>query len=550
MTEPTGTPAAQVDQLQQLGQLVLDAVVAAYDPDGTSPLALALHPGQSLADDVVQGGVANPLRVSTWLADQYDFPLRLALAQGSPIVSTALGGVTATSAYVTMARWCVPGVAPDAAAFPRIAQLIADAREDLGTDPDQLPLGCEPGDFAVPECSGWRTFDTTITTHAQQTSTPGPRLPVLDDRLWKLRALSPEVLEAVPTREAEVAQVRLASRELIEAPREDAAVKVTELSRNAVVQPAFDRAGPDRAGLDRAGLDRAGPDRAGPERAVLTRGGPDAVTIDRAAVSEVAAERPAFDRAVLTEVAVERPAFDRAVLTEAAVEQPGVSRVAMMRSARSGLVRESLRARPETGVWRGDETDEVRVRWKSDVLARTRRVQLGDLETEPAVGTVTTQDTSLHVHFEFMTVAITRRDALGKRWWHQDLLQERSWYVPGMTAGALVAPSDDPGFGWCVPQSLLLVRNVTLTGVFSQEAQATMGTGLHYVGPFLMGAPQVVSTEAGQVQQTTVLGTGIQVIGELCSPLPTLPPMTDPQLPAPVAGGPVAGGPVAGAPVG
>lgn len=524
MTGTTGAPpdpAARVDQLQQLGQQVLDAVVDAYDPDGTSALALALHPGQSLADDVVQGGVANPLRVSTWLADQYDFPMRLELSQGSPIVSTALGGVTATSAYVTMARWCVPGVAGDSAAFPRIAQLIADAREDLGTDPDQLPLGCEPGDFAAPDCAGWRTFDTTITTHAQQETTTTPR-PVLDSRLWKLRALSPEVLAAVPGREAEEAQVRVASRELIELPRLEAAVRVTELSRNAVVQPV------------------APAEDIAPSRAVLTGTTVDRVAFNRAVLAEAVAEQPAFSLAAVAEqpafsvaAVAERPAFDRAAL-EVAVEQPG--RMALLRGLvgkPSALLRRSVRAEPEGRVWRGDETDDVRV-GRSKILARARRVQLGDLETEPAVSVVTTQDTSLHVHFEFMTVAVTRRDALGKLWWHPDLLQEKSWYVPGMAAGALVAPTDDPGYGWCVPQSLLLVRNVTLTGVFSQEAQATMGTGLHYVGPFLMGPPQAVSTEAGQVQQTTVLGTGIQVIGELCSPLPVLPPMSDPQLPAPV----------------
>jgi hypothetical protein len=514
-TDPPG-PAAQLDQLQQLGQQVLDAVVAAYDPDGTSPLALALHPGQSLADDVVQGGVANPLRVSSWLADQYDFPLRLALSQGSPIVSTALGGVTATSAYVTMARWCVPGPAADSAAFPRIAQLIADAREDLGTDPDQLPLGCEPGDFATPTCSGWRTFDTTVTTHAQQeATTPRPhRPPVLDDRLWKLRALSPEVLAAVPGREAEEAQVRLASRELIELPRADAAVRVTELTRNAVVQPVAPAEDAAAGG--------------GPDRAVLTR-----TAVSRAAL---VAGRPGFDRAVPAETVAPRLALDRAVAFRTF-------------AARSTLVRESLRAEPTSGVRIGDEVDDVRFS-TPDILSRSRQVRLGDLETEPAVSVVTTQDTALHVHFEFMTVAITRRDALGKQWWHPDLLQERSWYVPGMAAGALVAPTDDPGFGWCVPQSLLLVRNVTLTGVFSQEAQATMGTGLHYVGPFLLGPPQVVGTEAGQIQQTAVVGSGIQVIGELCSPLPVLPPMNDPYLPTPPDPAPAGAAPGDPVPVG
>ncbi|MDQ1715068.1 MAG: hypothetical protein QOC60_1013, partial [Frankiaceae bacterium] len=106
------------DQLAQLGEQVVAAITAAYNPHNDSTLALALHPGQALADGIVQGGVTNELRLSEWIAGQYDSPMVLKLADGTPVTTTTLGGITAKSAYVTMARWGQPGVAPDAASFP------------------------------------------------------------------------------------------------------------------------------------------------------------------------------------------------------------------------------------------------------------------------------------------------------------------------------------------------------------------------------------------------------------------------------------------------
>ena len=71
---------ANDDQLAQLGQQVLDTLIATYNPHGDPSLALALFPGQALADDIVQDGVTNELRLSEWIADQYDYPLALRLA--------------------------------------------------------------------------------------------------------------------------------------------------------------------------------------------------------------------------------------------------------------------------------------------------------------------------------------------------------------------------------------------------------------------------------------------------------------------------------------
>jgi hypothetical protein len=179
-----------------------------------------------------------------------------------------------------------------------------------------------------------------------------------------------------------------------------------------------------------------------------------------------------------------------------------------------------------------EPAEPVTVRLDASLAQDLIHVHVEDLVDQPAVSTATTSDSSLHVHFEYLLVSITRLLA-GRPWWHPEFLAEPNWFVPGMRRGALIPESTEPGYGHCLPQALLLVRNVRLTGVWSDEAKATMTEPVHYFGPFLMSPPdagQTTTTDTQHAQQTTVLGLGVQVIGELCSPLPVLPAMDDPSL--------------------
>jgi len=456
------------DELATLGQQVLDALIATYNPHGDPSLALALHPGQALADGVVQDGTTNELRLSSWIADQYDYPLRLKLSDDSPISAT-FGVITAKDAYVAMIPYAEPLGAPDGAAFTRVSSLIAAARKDLGSTPDTLPFGVEPTDFAEPTSTAWQVFDTTISTTATTTTSEQPPSRI-DPELWKLRPLSAQLVEALPARAGALAADRARVQQLSALTRVDAVQRMRALQAESftvqevpseVVQPAAEAS----------------------VASVL------AEPVSRLALSPSVSN---FARAsVLTEGSVARAVLDNAqigpVVADSEVLDVGVA-------------------------------------------ARLTHIQIGDLQAQEPVTQTTTAGSELHVHFEHTLLTISRRVA-GTRWWHPELVKDDGWFVPGMARGDMVASSTDPAYGYCLPQALLVVRNVSLTGTWTDEASSAMTSAISYLGPFLVAAPTSMQTQVAHGEQVTVLGLGVQVIGEMCTPLPPLPPSDDPAMP-------------------
>lgn len=491
------------DQLAQLGEQVVATITAAYNPHNDSTLALALHPGQALADDIVQAGVINELRLSEWLGGQYDNPMLLKLADGTPVTTTTLGGITAKSAYITMARWSRPGVPAESAAFPRLAQLLSDVRQDIGEHPEGLPFGCEPTDFALAECPAWQIFDTKISTHtSEETVTPASISSSSDSttiefnpELWKIRALSEATIAQLPRRRRVREEVRQFSEEMPGLSSEIAAQRLQ--AEQSVVQPMIPVAQSDALDIRTASFALADTTPNTALRAL-------ADTVPNSAVA-----RPRFLSAALAYARPKR-LWRNASLDKFALADGEINEVLL----------QPVPAAPAT------------VQLDAALAQELVHVDVSDLVDQPAVSTATTSDSSLHVHFEYIVLSITRLLS-GRPWWHPEFLEEPSWFVPGMKRGALVPETEDPGYGRCLPQSLLLVRNVSLTGIWSDEAKAAMNESVHYFGPFLMSPANkqiTTTTDAQSTEQTTVIGLGVQVIGELCSKLPALPPMDDPAL--------------------
>lgn len=112
----------------------------------------------------------------------------------------------------------------------------------------------------------------------------------------------------------------------------------------------------------------------------------------------------------------------------------------------------------------------------------------------------------------------------GVPWWSAAFLADTGWYIPGMTRGALLpqpaADSDDLAYGR--PVALIVVRNLAVTGNWTNESAASVGS----MGPFsLIGATACANTNGTM----TFARPGMQVIALLCSRLPVLPPADTPQ---------------------
>ncbi|MFJ4840453.1 peptidoglycan-binding protein [Streptomyces sp. NPDC088746] len=151
---------------------------------------------------------------------------------------------------------------------------------------------------------------------------------------------------------------------------------------------------------------------------------------------------------------------------------------------------------------------------------------------EAATTSAPTAGGDLRIHFEHSLVRLVRRFA-GASWWHPQLTAEPGWYVPGMRRGQLVPDPPGDGTAHCLPQALLLVRDIRITGSWTAEAYAALGAAAPAFGPFLLRSGAVPT--ADNPGTTTVQGLGTQVIGILGTPMPTLPPIDDPGRPPPAA---------------
>ena len=452
--------ANELSQLAQLGQQILDDLIAAYNPHNDPALSLALLPGQVLDGNVVQDGVTNPLVLSQWLSDWYDEAIVLELSDCTPLPASIGDGVPLTTMYSIMAASAVPAFDVTDAAYPRVEALIADAHTSLGTDPGALPLGVDPQDFAEADTLGWQRFHTVISAETTTTTTT-PGEPHINPNLWELRSIDPELLKVEPITPL-----------LVEERRRD----VELFRKNIFVKDqviAFDH-------------------------------------------QEVVNQTLAVDTQV--------SAFDAAALPQAVL-----GLVAQPRAFQS-LVGDSVnldQAYVAAPVDVASFTVDLEQLGISPSLEPIRLITVDDLASSTPVeqATTTTATSTMTVSFDHLLVSVTRKLS-GKRWWHPEFVTDGGWKVPGMARGHMVPESTQPGTAHCMIRALLLVRDVSITGSWSGEAKQAL-SGAPMVGPFRVGPPVTSTTEVSTSDEITVLGTGIQVIGLLCSPLTALPPCDD-----------------------
>jgi hypothetical protein len=529
---PADTPVtANDDQLAALGQSVLDQLIAAYDPDDDPELALAVLPGKAVSDPLSLSGEANALRISEWLHGSYDDLLPLHLADCTVMSGSYGSGVPGTQMYAMIARFAWPVGDPASDATLRVAAMLEEARKDLGPDPSALPLGSDPEDWGEVAATCWRTFDTKISASVTTTeSTPRPR--EVNPALWRLRALPVEMLQEQPTIAAQLDVRNLQVARLEEAVAAAAQPPVDE----AVTQPAVDEAAVQPAVEGTV----AAP---APEEAVAE---PTAeATVVQPQVEE-AVTQPSVDLSVGAGETVDLSGVELAQAQPQMMGFAGLTAgtslrtVAMSTQARRLVTADQTTAeRPmirHLGRVRDHRVKRIRPELYFEVPPAKAHIDLDAVVTAPTVDTSTTKSTDLHVHLEHCLVTITRRLS-GRPWWHHELVRDEGWYVPGMHRGDLVPEPASPDVAHCLPRALLLVRNVEISGTWTADARVALTSAAPAIGPFLM-SPASSTMAAGATQETTVLGIGTQVIGVLGTPMPVLPPQSDPH----VVDGPDGGG--------
>jgi hypothetical protein len=128
---------------------------------------------------------------------------------------------------------------------------------------------------------------------------------------------------------------------------------------------------------------------------------------------------------------------------------------------------------------------------------------------------------SIGMTFDHCVVSLTRK------WFPDTFLLMRDWYVPGYARGDISNGSGagDPGIAPILTTGFVAVRNLKITSNWSQADLAAI-QGSAAFGPFsLLGRSYNATTG-------TLSCPGLQIIGWFCSPMPVLPPVSDPNLPA------------------
>jgi hypothetical protein len=138
----------------------------------------------------------------------------------------------------------------------------------------------------------------------------------------------------------------------------------------------------------------------------------------------------------------------------------------------------------------------------------------------------TSSSSSIVIHLEHQCVTIGRYLA-GQRWWDGVFLSDTGWFIPGMHRGDLLPPPDvtEVGSSYGLPIAMIVVRNLRISGQWSQEAANALGAPGGTVGPLsLFGAASKTESDGS----VTFAHDGMQVVALLCSALPVLPPIDTP----------------------
>lgn len=194
------------DTLASLGEKVTEVFVNAFASSNPSVSLVFLPFALPVPDDIVQGGVVNPTRMTAFLVPNFDAPYLMSASQytvhGRDIYYGAASQIYATA--VTLAQ---PASAVGSPAWKRVTSEIAMAQAVLNPSGVSVSMMCVPDDWVSPGSTGyWSTFDSTqsqgapaqgiVASPAPGSGAAPPQTPrAISPMLWSIK---PAAAQATP----------------------------------------------------------------------------------------------------------------------------------------------------------------------------------------------------------------------------------------------------------------------------------------------------------------------------------------------------------------
>jgi hypothetical protein len=465
-------PMAGGDTLASLGEKITNVFVTAFGSSNPSMSLVFLPFAVPAPNDIVQGGIVNPTRMTTFLVPNFDAPFLMSASQYTVHGKDVYYG-SASQIYSLAVNLAQPTAAPDTPAWKRVISEIAMAQSVLNPTGIAVSMSCVPDDWVSPDnASYWSTFDSTQvqgeTTHPTLAPTSG------GGNLHSLsfRAASPTLWTIKPEAAGQAAQ----------------AAPTPTLNYIHAVSPAA--------------TFTAAPAAAAP---AATASSPSP-----AAAPHAAAPVPLASFAA----------------SSVKVAQPSVAATAFRPVDRAAIIRTDATVRPVATA-----PGAARI-WRRPYQIDHRPPVVVHSPPPPPPPPPPAPTSSMSIHFQYMSVTIGYM-AAGIPVWNGVLLADANWCVPGMAKGGLLPAPDaslQDGHGplaYGLPISLIVVKDLTISVKWSGQDKAALGGSGGFIGPFSLAGATPTSQPDGSWNYTQ---PGMQVVALLCSHLPVLPPQDAPDL--------------------
>ena len=162
------------DTLASVGGKITEVFINAFESSNPSMSLVFLQFAIPVPDDMVQGGIVNPTRMTAFLVPNFDAPYLMSAPQYAVHGKDTYYG-TASQIYSLAVNYAQPTAPIGSPGWKRVDSEIAMAQSVLNPAGISVAMACVPDDWVSPDNkSYWSTFNSTQTQGPTTTPTLAP----------------------------------------------------------------------------------------------------------------------------------------------------------------------------------------------------------------------------------------------------------------------------------------------------------------------------------------------------------------------------------------